>query len=324
MVSNFNLNSSDKLPVSLFREDSSFYFTSELPILIFPNTLFGSVSIISSMAGDICCDSQQLCSTPVWLTIYTPCLHLRRFHRVTSQAPRYLVSYLYSFRPLFKVIHLYFVFYYLLLQRCGYPWLFNRIYVININLSLRPTSLAWGERKTSPARPIMLRVLADLDLSPPTLVTGDPSTSVSASHADALAWGSDEEDLLNDDDDGAEDEDAKHFDEAIKSVASTERLLRCELGREQASLRQLDSKKNSSTSLAKTNDMASTTTPFVCYACTGETSRRSVAVETEDIGIETGELFNNALADLLTAGKPRTPGKGVQMHEKLLAQNRGR
>nr|CDS30792.2 S phase cyclin A associated protein in the [Hymenolepis microstoma] len=40
--------------------------------------------------------------------------------------------------------------------------------------------------------------------------------------------------------------------------------------------------------------------------------------------MEPGELFSNTFADLLTSGKPRVPGRGVQMHEKLLSQNRGR
>ncbi|KAM3181753.1 hypothetical protein ACTXT7_013752 [Hymenolepis weldensis] len=189
----------------------------------------------------------------------------------------------------------------------------------------RPASLAWDERKISPGRPIMLRMLADFDLSPSTLISGAPSTSVSTSNADALAWGSDEEDLLNDDDD--DDEVTTHFDDAIKSVESTERLLRSELGREQASLRQLGSKKTSPTSSIKTSVSASNTlgtnTRRRCYAC-AEASRRSVAVETENVNIGTRELFSNTVVDLLTSGKPRFPGRGVQMHEKLLSQNRGR
>lgn len=171
----------------------------------------------------------------------------------------------------------------------------------------------------------MLRMLADFDLSPSTLISGAPSTSVSTSNADALAWGSDEEDLLNDDDD--DDEVTAHFDDAIKSVESTERLLRSELGREQASLRQLGSKKTSPTSSIKTNVSAGNTlgtnTRRRCYAC-AEASRRSVAVETENVNIGTRELFSNTAVDLLTSGKPRVPGRGVQMHEKLLSQNRGR
>nr|CUU99705.1 hypothetical transcript [Hymenolepis microstoma] len=107
----------------------------------------------------------------------------------------------------------------------------------------RPASLAWDEQKISPGRLVMLQMLADL--SPPALISGAPSTSVSTSNADTLAWGSDEDDLLNVDDD---DEVTAHFDDAIKSVESTERLLRSELGREQASLRQLGSKKTSNSS----------------------------------------------------------------------------
>ncbi|VDN95998.1 unnamed protein product [Rodentolepis nana] len=170
-------------------------------------------------------------------------------------------------------------------------------------------------------------MLADLDLSPPTIISGAPSTSVSTSNADALAWGSDEDDLLNDDDDDDDDEVTAHFDDAIKSVESTERLLRSELGREQASLRQLGSKKTSSNSSIKNSVSVSNTlsmnTHHRCYAC-AEASRRSVAVETENIGMEPGELFSNTFADLLTSGRPRVLGRGVQMHEKLLSQNRGR
>ncbi|EUB57096.1 S phase cyclin A-associated protein in the endoplasmic reticulum [Echinococcus granulosus] len=179
----------------------------------------------------------------------------------------------------------------------------------------RPTSLAWDERKISPGRPIMLRVLADLDLSPTTLTPPSSSTAAAA----ALAWGSDEEDLLNDvdEEEDVEEGEETHFDAAIKSVASTERLLRSELGREEASLRQLggaNSKKSS------TSGADSTATPFVCCACAGETQRRSVAVATDGAGGD----FLSAGCDLLGAGKPRIPGRGVQMHEKLLAQNRGR
>ncbi|CDS36178.1 S phase cyclin A associated protein in the [Echinococcus multilocularis] len=179
----------------------------------------------------------------------------------------------------------------------------------------RPTSLAWDERKISPGRPIMLRVLADLDLSPTTLTPPSSSTAAAA----ALAWGSDEEDLLNDvdEEEDVEEGEETHFDAAIKSVASTERLLRSELGREEASLRQLggtNSKKSS------TSGADSTATSFVCCACAGETQRRSVAVATDGVG---GDFLSTG-CDLLGAGKPRIPGRGVQMHEKLLAQNRGR
>ncbi|VDK38264.1 unnamed protein product [Taenia asiatica] len=178
----------------------------------------------------------------------------------------------------------------------------------------RPTSLAWDERKISPGRPIMLRVLADLDLSPPTLTPPSSSTAAAA----ALAWGSDEEDLLNDVD--VDEGEETHFDAAIKSVASTERLLRSELGREEASLLQLGGTNSNKSSTTGTE---ATATPFVCYACAGETQRRSVAVATDGVG---GDVVGGigAGGDLLAAGKPRIPGRGVQMHEKLLAQNRGR
>ncbi|KAL5105632.1 S phase cyclin A-associated protein in the endoplasmic reticulum [Taenia crassiceps] len=178
----------------------------------------------------------------------------------------------------------------------------------------RPTSLAWDERKISPGRPIMLRVLADLDLSPPTLTPPSSSTAAAA----ALAWGSDEEDLLNDVD--VEEGEETHFDAAIKSVASTERLLRSELGREEASLLQLGSTNSNKSSTTGTEVTA---TPFVCYACAGETQRRSVAVATDG---GSGDVMGGigAGGDLLATGKARIPGRGVQMHEKLLAQNRGR
>ncbi|VDM31776.1 unnamed protein product [Hydatigera taeniaeformis] len=179
----------------------------------------------------------------------------------------------------------------------------------------RPTSLAWDERKISPGRPIMLRVLADLDLSSPTLT---PPTSAAA--VSALAWGSDEEDLLNDVDEEDVEGEETHFDAAIKSVASTERLLRSELGREEASLLQLGGTNSSKSSTTATDVNA---TPFVCYACAGETQRRSVAVATDGGG---GDILSSigVAGDLLAAGKPRIPGRGVQMHEKLLAQNRSR
>lgn len=74
---------------------------------------------------------------------------------------------------------------------------------------------------------------------------------------------------------------------------------------------------------SSTTGTEATATPFVCYACAGETQRRSVAVATDGGG---GDVPGGigAGSDLLAAGKPRIPGRGVQMHEKLLAQNRGR
>lgn len=111
----------------------------------------------------------------------------------------------------------------------------------------RPSCLAWDERKISPGKPIRERVLADLDIdfSPNSTSSSSPPPTpkpmeLSSGYrpTSALAWGSDEEDLLN-----ANDGET-HFDEVIKSVACTERLLRSELGRaqseEEATLRQLE------------------------------------------------------------------------------------
>ena len=180
----------------------------------------------------------------------------------------------------------------------------------------------------------MRRVLADLDFSPPpsTLISANPSTSSNATEA-ALAWGSDEEDLLNVEDPAEE----THFDAAIKSVASTERLLRSELGREEASLRQLGNSTTTNSSCGNqisqiSPSASSSTIHTVCYVCAAEESsrrrkclQRSIAVDTDGLGCSGDFALGTENGDeLLAAGKARIPGRGVQMHEKLLGRNRGR
>uniref|UniRef100_A0A5K3FDX0 SCAPER_N domain-containing protein n=1 Tax=Mesocestoides corti TaxID=53468 RepID=A0A5K3FDX0_MESCO len=235
------------------------------------------------------------------------------------------------------------------------------------NVGNRPACLAWDERKISPGRPIMRRVLADLDVmdvSPPTPTSVEwrrPTDCSGYRPTSALAWGSDEEDLLHEEEE--EDVEGTHFDEAIKSVACTERLLRSELGRaqsEEATLRHLEGRdeeevfENESDIEEDEEEHVEVSVPDrkascrVCYACSAcaagdskerarpasgysrrEISRKpsskmmkSVAVETEPQSCEFD--YYPIGSATTTPTKPRTPGRSVQMHEKLSSQRKAK